>query len=272
MKKKYLLISVFASIYLVLSFSLVFAGEQYIGSGPEQLSELDRVLVDHVYDGDTIRTADGKDVRLIGIDTPEMNWEQGAAEFYAPEAFKYTREKLLDKYVYLEYGLDDKDEYGRKLAYLFLQDGSFFNREILSRGYAGLLLIPPNLKYAKELRKAATEARENSRGIWKKWDQITEKLPVISWQQADLYFNERVIVEGKIKNTHDTGEVVFIDFTKKEDDGLYLVIFANQLYRFDYDPAKFLLGKKIMVTGKIEKYEGLPEIVIESPLQLRIKE
>jgi len=271
MNKKYLYISLLISIYLCFSSILVTAQDQYLVLNPGELLQLERVLVNYVYDGDTIRTAKGKVIRFIGIDTPEMNWEEREADFYAWEALEYTKEKLLNRYIYLEYGQEEKDKYGRVLAYPFLADGTFFNQRLLQKGYASLLLIPPNLKYTELLKEAAAEARTLSRGIWSSWDKLSGKLPEIKWQQAEQYLSKEVIVKGKIVNTYQSEKIIFLDFTKEDDDGLYLVIFKYLLNSFDYNPHEFLLGKEVKVTGKVVEYEGIPEIIIYSPLQIFVK-
>jgi micrococcal nuclease len=95
-----------------------------------------------------------------------MNWGEGEPDFYAWEAFEYTKEILLGQLVYLEYDEVKEDKYGRTLAYLFLADGTFFNEKLLEEGYARLLLIPPNLKYSDVLREAEESARAAGWGIW----------------------------------------------------------------------------------------------------------
>ncbi|MDI9477842.1 MAG: thermonuclease family protein, partial [Bacillota bacterium] len=92
-------------------------------------------------------------------------------DFYAWEAFEYTKEILLGQLVYLEYDEVKEDKYGRTLAYLFLADGTFFNKKLLEKGYARLLLIPPNLKYSDKLKEAEAEARNAGRGIWSTADE-----------------------------------------------------------------------------------------------------
>lgn len=267
MKKKLLLI-VFL-IIISLGGLFLFAGDGF-KSDSVGLQGLDRVYIDYVYDGDTVRTAAGKRVRLIGLDTPEMNWEEGEAEYFAREAFEYTRENLLEQNVYLEYDREKRDKYNRTLAYLFLADGSFFNQKLLEEGYASLLLIPPNLKYAAELKEAAAEARNLGSGVWSYWDHLSSELPEIKWQEATDYLNKEVIVKGKVVKTYQSDKIIFLDFTKEGKDSLYLIIFKHNLNKFDYNPLEFLLEKEIKVTGKIVEYKGRPEIIIDSPLQILI--
>ncbi|MDI6606193.1 MAG: thermonuclease family protein, partial [Candidatus Omnitrophota bacterium] len=60
----------------------------------------------------------------------------------------------------------ERDIYKRLLAYVYLEDGTFVNAQILKQGYASLMTIPPNVKYAELFLKLYREARENRRGLW----------------------------------------------------------------------------------------------------------
>lgn len=164
MKKKCLFL--FLGIAFIFSLLLLSGQSEEIESVPDFLLDLEQVRINFIYDGDTVRTDTGEKIRLLGVDAPEMNWGEGEPDFYAWEAFEYTKEILLGQLVYLEYDEVKEDKYGRTLAYLFLADGSFFNKKLLEKGYARLLLIPPNLKYSDVLREAEERARAAGRGIW----------------------------------------------------------------------------------------------------------
>lgn len=169
MKKKCLFL--FLGIAFIFSLLLLSGQSEEIESVPDFLLDLEQVRINFIYDGDTVRIDTGEKIRLLGVDAPEMNWGEGEPDFYAWEAFEYTKEILLGQLVYLEYDEVKEDKYGRTLAYLFLADGSFFNEKLLEEGYARLLLIPPNLKYSDKLKEAEAEARNAGRGIWSTADE-----------------------------------------------------------------------------------------------------
>jgi len=82
------------------------------------------------------------------------------------KALEYTKELLEGKRVRLEFDSTKKDEKFQTLAYVFLlEDNTFVNAEIIRQGYANLQISPPNTKYAKELRAAYKEARQEKRGL-----------------------------------------------------------------------------------------------------------
>lgn len=127
--------------------------------------------VTKVVDGDTFWANNGAEkdikVRLIGIDAPESR-KTGKKEigYFGKEAKDYLTKLLSEKYVKLVSDVDSLDRYGRTLAYVYLQNGMFVNAELVQNGYAVVMTIPPNVKYADLFLKLQTQARENKRGLW----------------------------------------------------------------------------------------------------------
>jgi micrococcal nuclease len=121
------------------------------------------VLVQKVIDGDTIVLADGKRVRYIGINSPELG---GPAERFGPEARDFNR-KLVDREkVRLEFDRERHDQYGRVLAYVFLPDGTFVNAELVRSGNAYCVFRRPNTKYDALLLELQREAMASKAGMW----------------------------------------------------------------------------------------------------------
>jgi micrococcal nuclease len=115
-------------------------------------------------DGDTLWLSGIGKVRLIGIDTPEVF---GQVECYGRQASAFVERTVpLGSEVRYRLGLDERDRYGRALAYLWLRDGRFLNRLLVARGYAQPLTVPPNVEYADVFASAARRAREAGRGLW----------------------------------------------------------------------------------------------------------
>jgi micrococcal nuclease len=120
-----------------------------------------------VYDGDTITVRLNKSpqtltkVRLIGLDTPELK----SGEF-GETAGNVTRSRLLGQKLKLEYDKELYDKYGRSLAYVYLNDGTFINAILLEQGYARVMTIPPNTAHAAEFKVLETKAQQQHSGIW----------------------------------------------------------------------------------------------------------
>lgn len=125
-----------------------------------------------VVDGDTIvvEGADGKraSVRLIGVDTPETKHPRRPVEPHGPEASAYTKSRLTGRKVRLvrDGAAGDADRYGRKLAYVYLQD-ECINETLIREGYGRAYRDYP-MSPVERTRYAIVEAhaREAGRGLW----------------------------------------------------------------------------------------------------------
>jgi len=126
--------------------------------------------VTKVTDGDTIEVtlAGGtvEKVRLIGVDTPETVHPTKGVQPYGPEASAFTKERLTDQAVQLETDAEERDRYGRLLAYVYLTNGAMYNAVLVDEGYAQMATFPPNVLYVEVFRALQTPAREANRGLW----------------------------------------------------------------------------------------------------------
>jgi len=134
---------------------------------PENFENMKKSVVERVVDGDTIIISGGERIRMIGINTPESVKEAGEVEHFGIEASKYTKDKLEGKTIYIEKDVSDRDDYGRLLRYIYLEDGTFYNEKIVKEGYAFAGTYPPDVKYNEILHDAEDYARENNLGLWK---------------------------------------------------------------------------------------------------------
>lgn len=133
------------------------------------INDSTKALVTRVVDGDTIIVDfNGKEerVRLIGIDTPEsVHPDKDKNVEFGKVASEFTRTKLEGKEVKLEFDAQERDRYGRILAYVYM-DGKMFNKTLLEEGYAKIATFPPNVKYVSEFTEIEKTARENKKGLW----------------------------------------------------------------------------------------------------------
>ena len=125
--------------------------------------------VQKVIDGDTIVLADGRRVRYIGINAPELGNESAPAEGFGPEARDFNRKLVGRAKVRLEFDLERHDQYGRVLAYVFMPDDTFVNAELVKSGNAYCLFRRPNTKYDSLLLHLQREAMAKKAGMWKKY-------------------------------------------------------------------------------------------------------
>jgi len=119
-----------------------------------------------VIDGDTFQLDGGERVRLIGVDSPEHQPWKGNVEPYGAEASAYAKHILTGRRVRLEGDRQGSDRYGRTLAYVYLEDGSFFNQTLVEEGYAKAKHYAPNGRHRRTLAEAQGRARRSHRGLW----------------------------------------------------------------------------------------------------------
>ncbi len=124
------------------------------------------IPVEYVYDGDTVRLQDGRKIRLLNINTPEIESERKRGEPGGKEAKARLESLVQGQKVRLEYDVEHRDKYGRTLAYLFNEQRMHLNRLLVREGWAIASIHPPNLKYLDAILAAQAEAEREKRGIW----------------------------------------------------------------------------------------------------------
>ena len=125
-----------------------------------------RVKVRWVDDGDTIVVAGGQRVRYLGINTPEVAYKDKPVEPFADEAKAFNKKLVQGRWINLEVAQQQRDHYGRLLAFVFLPDGTFVNGELVRRGYAHLLRKQPKLPYWQRLLELQRQALKEKKGMW----------------------------------------------------------------------------------------------------------
>jgi micrococcal nuclease len=135
------------------------------GPAPSAKPVGDFVVVARAIDGDTLELAGGERVRLIGVDTPETKHPKKALERFGAEASAFTSQLVAGKRARLEYDQQRRDRYGRTLAYVFLEDGTFVNADIIRQGF-GFAYTRFPFRYLEEFRELERGARESKRGLW----------------------------------------------------------------------------------------------------------
>ncbi len=119
-----------------------------------------------VTDGDTLRLADGRRLRLAGINTPEIGRDGKASEPWAQAARRELLALVDDEPLQLKVGADPRDHYGRTLGYLFDSHGRSVEAQLLQAGLGYAIVIPPNDALAECYLAAEADARQSRRGLW----------------------------------------------------------------------------------------------------------
>ncbi len=136
------------------------------GDTPTAIPNENPCLLSVVIDGDSLRCADGREIRLLLIDAPEMGqapWgEQARTALLGLSPLGSALEVE-------EYDVDRRDDFGRDLAYLYRSDGAMLNERMAWLGYAVALVIPPNGRHEARIRAAVSSAQTEERGLWADW-------------------------------------------------------------------------------------------------------
>ncbi len=131
-----------------------------------------QAMVKRVIDGDTIELSDGRKVRYIGIDTPELHHPTKGMQCFGQEAMLKNKELVEGKMVSLRRDVSETDRYKRLLRYVWIPSTSsgqeiFINEYLVREGYALQSTFPPDVQYAAIFKKAAEQARAHNKGLWK---------------------------------------------------------------------------------------------------------
>ena len=139
-------------------------------SAQTELKGKEKVHVDRVVDGDTFvaKKSNGEQikVRLIGVDTPETVKPNTPVQPYGKEASNYSKQHLNNKDVYLEYDKEKEDRYGRTLAYVWLDEKTMYNEELVKKGLAREKYFSPNGKYRSTFEKDEQQAKKDKVNLW----------------------------------------------------------------------------------------------------------
>jgi len=92
----------------------------------------------------------------------------------------------------------------------------------------------------------------------------------ISWESAEKFVGKRVTVEGTIVRGYNSGKACFLNFHRNFTRYMSLTIFENDLRKFPSQPEQYYLNKTVRVRGKIKMYKDRPEIVLQSPKQIKV--
>lgn len=128
-------------------------------------------MVSKVIDGDTIiveMEGQSETVRLLGIDTPEVDPQYNPIECYGRQATDATKDKVLNQTISLEADTTQgkRDKFDRILAYVFLADGTNLNHYLVTEGFAKEYTYNKAYKYQTEFRASEQVAREQQKGLW----------------------------------------------------------------------------------------------------------
>lgn len=223
-------------------------------------------VVTHIYDGDTVKLANGDKVRLIGINTPEMNYDTGKPQPFAQEAKRHLEKLILGKKIGVKYGLEKTDRYQRKLAHIFLPNGTNVQYGLLKEGLAFTTFFPPNLWGHNCYLHAESIAKRNKLRVWN--NPYFKPVAANEINKNQLGFKH---VTGTVSHVINSNKSIQIILSNK----VSLRISKKDIHYFkNFKPGltgKQLTGLTITASGWISLHKNRFSIRIKHPGALRVK-
>lgn len=200
--------------------------------------KLPQVRVERVVDGDTLRLADGRSVRLIGLNAPERARDGRPAQAFAEAARKRLQALVAtnDGRVGLRQGEPARDHYGRTLAHAYDAAGRNLEAQLLAEGLAYLVAFAPDGGLVGCQQVAERQARSNRLGLWQQ-DQLVTPQAIKGGGFA--------LVRGRVASVQRNRGGLWLEL----DGPLVVRVAPKQLRYFDVDALQRLEGQQVEVRG-----------------------
>ena len=213
-------------------------------------------------DGDTLLLRDGRLVRLIGINAPELG-KDGAPDQALARAAQARLTALTTAAaapVVLTHERERRDRYGRLLAHVVLADGRFVGDILVQEGLAFAIAVPPNVARIDALQAAERRARAAGRGVWALPNY--EAKPADRLSADDTGFRR---VRGRVLKAVEQRHGWYLQLGAKFS--LYLP--RADIGAFSTAPAA-LSGKMIEARGWITRHQGRLRMKIQHPAMMAV--
>lgn len=217
--------------------------------------------VDRIYDGDTLRLNDGRKLRLIGINTPELARDTTPAEPWSSEAKSALQQLLASGSIKLRWGQEKTDRYGRLLSHVFTPDGQNVSEWLLNRGHGMALTVPPNNWGWSCYKQAEIRARDKLKGLW-----ANPYFQPVSTQQLGKNSRGFRLVEGKIRRVGFSNSSIWLNLERD----FAIRIKRRDLRYFNGVDFKRLRGQRISARGWLNEYNNRLRMRVKHPSALEI--
>jgi micrococcal nuclease len=223
----------------------------------------ERVQVVHVYDGDTVKLTDGRRVRFIGIDAPELRGKNKSDQPFASKAREALQDRLNsnNRTLRLQYDKEHQDHYGRLLAHAFLETGENIVVPLLQQGLATTLVVPPNTWGAGCYQHQENNARSEQRGLWSLQDYQSQEARALPSNTRGFR-----LVHGRVGEIRKSRKNLWVDI----EGPLVIQIPITDLVNFNLPDIEALPGKSIEVRGRVHKDRDGLRMKLRHPAALSI--
>lgn len=194
--------------------------------------------VQRVVDGDTLRLSDGRSVRLLGINAPEVAHKGRSAQPFAEQA-KRRLQALInasDGRVAIQVGKQPKDHYGRTLAHVYSAQGENLEARLLAEGLGYHVVVAPNVTLLDCQQVAERAARQARLGVWR---------DAVAVHAAQLNESGFAWVQGRVMSVEQNRGGVWLQL----DGPLVLQVASKVLPEFDLKALRALRGRQVEARG-----------------------
>lgn len=216
--------------------------------------------VAYVYDGDTLRLEDGRKVRFIGINSPELNHDGGPSEPFARAARRRLQALLAGGQVVLRHDKEPRDRYGRLLAHPYLPDGRSVSQILLEEGLAAAVVVPPNLWHSDCYLARERKARDARRGIWS--GSATVIRPSTGLRRGDEGF---ALLQGRVEAVEESRSSLWLEL----EGEAALRIPKRDLHYFAGMAPQGLVGRTVEARGWLTYYKKKWRMSVRHPHALQ---
>lgn len=220
-------------------------------------------VIARVTDGDTVVLSDGRRVRLIGINTLELNSSLAKDKAWALAAKTELEKQTMSQRVSLVFGVDEFDRHGRTLAHLKLEDGSSAAETLISKGLGLSISVGLNQRCAHQYEQSEQLARQSRLGIWQKPGNWLSHDQNLTGRERGFRLVTSTVVKIQKSENRPTLEL---------KNGLHVTL--NKQFFAEQDDtstlAQNLHGRRIEVRGWLGKKSGRQNLTLSHPTNLRV--
>jgi endonuclease YncB( thermonuclease family) len=209
------------------------------------------VTVASVTDGRTFLTADGREVRLAGIEAPGPK--------AALEALTAGTAVTLRR--------AGADRYGRIMAYASVA-GAPVQQTLLAEGQAFVASRAGPKPCAAPLFAAEQIARAARRGLWA--DPELGPKSAANRDEVSRSKGRFALIEGRVLSVRSSGGAIYLNFGRYYTRDFSVLMLKRNAARFPFVPED-LEGKRVLVRGIVDMRRG-PLIEAERPEQIELIE
>jgi micrococcal nuclease len=234
------------------------------GSGAKEMLLAERVLysVTKIYDGDTVLLDNHLKVRLLSINTPELERYNKLGEAGGERARERLRRLLSGQKVRLEKDLESQDKYGRTLGHIFTAAGVHINLEMVKSGWATVNIHPPNVKYSQAMLTAQQEAQALHLGLWGMGDYQPKR--IVAALEKRHYGWQRLI--GTIHSAQMKRKYVYLGV----DVDKLMVRIPRANLSFFADVMTYI-GKEVEIRGWVSRRGKMRSVLVRHPSALLVR-